>query len=73
MNRSILGRVAFSASVVLALGFGVREAMAAPGAQTQDRRPYCADQADCQATCERIYAGYDGIAICSTGHTCYCY
>ncbi len=48
MNRSILGRTAFSAAVALAMGFGVREALASPAAA--QARPFCADQADCQAT-----------------------
>jgi hypothetical protein len=69
--RSNHGRIALSAAVALALGFGVREAMASP-ASGQARRPYCSDQASCQSTCERLYPGYTGLAICSTGHTCYC-
>jgi hypothetical protein len=69
--RSNHGRIALSAAVALALGFGVREAIASPASE-QTRRPYCSDQASCLSICERMYPGYDGPAICSTGHTCYC-
>jgi hypothetical protein len=70
MNRSILGRTAFSAVVALAIGFGAREALAAPAAA--QARPYCEDQADCEATCELMYPDEPG-GVCSSGHTCYCY
>jgi hypothetical protein len=70
MNRSILGRTAFSAAVALAMGFGAREALASPAAA--QARPFCADQADCQATCEAMYPGYTGMGFCSSGRTCYC-
>jgi len=37
------------------------------------RRPYCADESDCQATCDRLYPGQEKFGVCSQGHTCYCY
>lgn len=63
-------RAAFGAAVALVLGFGAREAAAAAGAQA--RLPYCEDQADCQATCETMYPGYNKFGFCSSGNTCYC-
>jgi len=53
----------------LAIGFGAREAMASPAAA--QARPYCRDDAHCQATCERLYPGYDGFGFCAS-QTCYC-
>jgi hypothetical protein len=70
MRGSILGRAAFSAVVALALGFGVREAVASPAAA--QARPYCADDFDCEATCQELY-GPGATGICSSGRTCYCY
>jgi len=70
MNRSSLGRAAFSAMVALSIGFGVREAMASPAAARA--RPFCEDQADCEATCAALYPTKPG-GFCSSGHTCYCY
>ncbi|MEW5926394.1 MAG: hypothetical protein AB1941_02790 [Gemmatimonadota bacterium] len=70
MNRSILGRAAFSTALVLALGFGLQEAVASPPAEA--RRPYCEDQFDCEQTCELMY-GPGTPGVCSSGHTCYCY
>jgi hypothetical protein len=72
MKLSMIGRAAFAGVVALALGFGAREAAAAPEGQASARRPYCEDQADCQATCELMYPGYTKIGFCSSGHTCYC-
>ena len=69
MNRSILGRTVFAAAVALALGFGAREAVAAPAAEA--RRPYCSDDEHCQRICESIYSGYTGIGFCAS-QTCYC-
>jgi hypothetical protein len=69
MKRSMIGSAAFAAAVAVALGFGVRDAAAAPA---QARRPYCEDQADCQATCESMYPGYTGFGYCSGSHTCWC-
>lgn len=70
MKRSILGRAAFSAMVSLALGFGVREAVASPAAA--QARPYCEDDLDCEATCQLMH-GPGALGFCSSGHTCYCY
>lgn len=70
MKSSLLGRTAFSAVVALALGFGVREAVASPAPQAA--RPYCSDQLDCEATCEAMYGRPVG-AVCTSGHTCFCY
>lgn len=74
MTRSILGRAAFSTAVVLALGFGLQEAVASSPAvsSAEARRPYCEDQADCELTCEAKY-GPGTPGFCSSGHTCYCY
>jgi hypothetical protein len=72
MTRSTLGRTAFSAAVALALGFGVREAVAAPAA-SEARRPYCRDDIHCETICETMYPGQPVGAFCSSGHTCYCY
>ena len=71
MNRSILGRTAFSAAVALAIGFGAREALASPAAA--QARPYCRDEAHCQSICEAMYPGFDGWGECSSGNTCYCH
>ena len=70
MTRSMLGKAAFGAAVALALGIGVREAVAAP-ADGQTRRPFCHDEAHCQQICEQMYPGYDGFGFCAS-HTCYC-
>lgn len=66
-----LGRAAFGAAVAAALGFGARQAVAAPSEQA--RRPYCSDLPDCERTCEARYPGQPVGAFCSSGHTCYCY
>ena len=70
MNRSILGRTAFSAVVALAIGFGAREALAAPAAA--QALPSCRDQAECESICRARYPGFEGVAVCD-GHTCFCY
>lgn len=72
MKSSILGRTAFTAAVALALGFGVREAVAAPSAEAA-KRPYCRDDAHCQSICDSMYPGQEPAAFCSSGNTCYCY
>lgn len=71
MQRSNLGRMAFSAAVAVGLAFGAREVMASPAAAQM--RPYCEDDLDCQATCDRMYGVDTRIGICSSGHTCWCY
>lgn len=71
MTRSMLGRAAFSAAVALALGFGAREAAAAPEAAA--RRPYCEDQMDCENICREMYPDRITSGICSSSHTCWCY
>jgi hypothetical protein len=68
MNRSILGRAVFSAVVVLALGFGLQEAVASPA---EARRPYCADDWHCEEICQARY-GPNSTGYCSEGNTCYC-
>ncbi|HYW13458.1 MAG TPA: hypothetical protein VE871_15970 [Longimicrobium sp.] len=70
MKGSMLGRTAFSAVVALALGFGVREAVASPAAA--QARPYCEDDLACEATCQQMY-GPNAVGMCSSGNTCYCY
>jgi hypothetical protein len=72
MTRSTLARAVLSGTSALVIGFGARSLTASPATQTEGR-PYCSDQANCQATCERLYPGFDGVAVCSSGHTCYCY
>lgn len=74
MTRSILGRAAFSAAVVLALGFGVQEAAGlSPAASSAGaRRPYCEDQLDCEQLCEAWY-GPGTPGVCTSGHSCFCY
>ena len=69
MNRSILGRAAFSTAVVLALGFGLQEAVAS---SPTARRPACDDELACEAFCQSRYGPTAG-GYCSTGNTCYCY
>ena len=71
MNRSILGRAAFSAAVALALGFGARQAVAAPKAEAV--QPYCRDGAHCLEICTARHPGEEVWVECSAGHTCYCY
>lgn len=71
MTRSILGRAAFSAAVALSLGFGVREAVAAPAAD-RNAKPYCVDDPDCQSICESLYPGQAVVSDCSANHVCYC-
>jgi hypothetical protein len=73
MNRSKLGRAVFSAALALVFAFGAQQAMASPQHQDSGKRPYCEDEADCQATCDRLYPGQERVGICSEGHTCYCY
>lgn len=73
MNRSTLGRAVFGAAVALSLAFGTSAAFASTRPAETARRPYCEDQADCQATCDRLYPGQGKWGDCSTGHTCYCY
>jgi hypothetical protein len=70
MNRSI-SRTAFSAAVALALGFGVREAVAAP-ATSEARRPYCQDQLECESYCEARYPNQPVGAVCNS-NLCFCY
>lgn len=69
MRGSILGRAAFSAAVVLSLGFGAREAMARP-ATGVDRRIACTTDEECQSYCEIKYHTTDVRGICE-GH-CIC-
>ena len=71
MTRSMLIKAVLSGTSALVIGFGARSLTASPAPQTE-KRPYCSDQAHCQAICERLYPGFDGIADCSPGHTCYC-
>lgn len=71
MTRSILGRAAFAAAVAVALGFGARQAGAAPS-QDEARRPYCSSQLHCQSICDAMYPGQQPLGICSSGHACYC-
>lgn len=71
MTRSILARTAYSAAVVLALGFGVGEAVAwSPMSLAQ--RPYCDDNLDCVVICETLYPEQTTRPVCTPGHTCYC-
>lgn len=70
MTRSILGRAAFTAAVAVVLGFGVRQAAAAPAPGRAG--PYCADDADCQSKCEALYPGQQVVSDCSAAHICYC-
>lgn len=72
MNRSTLGRTAFSAAIALALGFGVREAVAAPAAK-EAARPYCSDDLHCESICQTLYPNQPVAGVCSDGNTCYCY
>ena len=72
MNRSMLAKAVLSGVSALAIGFGAQTLAASP-ATGAEGRPYCDDQEDCQTTCETMYPGFDGTAICSSGHTCYCY
>ncbi|MET0399782.1 MAG: hypothetical protein ABW277_23545 [Longimicrobiaceae bacterium] len=71
MNRSILGRAAFSAAVVLALGFGAREAFALSPALAAARPPVCHYNWECQDWCDRAYGPGTRVGVCDTG--CYCY
>lgn len=71
MTRSMLGRTAFAGVVALALGFGVREAAAAPGA-AREERPYCRDEQHCQDICDEAYPNQLPVGICSN-NTCWCY
>lgn len=73
MNRSRLGKAVFGAAVALSLAFGAREAFASTRPAETGRRPYCADDADCQATCDRLYPGQEKVGFCTDGHTCFCY
>lgn len=72
MNRSILGRAAFSTAVVLALGFGLQEAVASSPASPEARRPACQSDLECWETCQRLY-GPTADGYCSEGNTCYCF
>jgi hypothetical protein len=71
MKLSMIGRAAFAGAVALALGFGSREAAAAPEGQATARRPFCHNEEHCQAISEQIYPGYTGFGFCAS-HTCYC-
>jgi hypothetical protein len=71
MTRSMLGRTAFAGVVALALGFGVREAVAAPG-QAREDRPYCRDGQHCQEICDAAYPNSAPIGECYN-NTCWCY
>ena len=73
MNRSILGRAAFSTAVLLALGFGLQEAVASsPAASSAEaRRPYCEDQIECEQYCESRY-GPGTPGVCNS-NLCFCY
>lgn len=71
MQRSALARMAYTATIALALGFGAREVAAAPAAA--QARPYCEDSFDCQQTCDMMYGVDKTFGFCSSGNTCYCY
>jgi hypothetical protein len=71
MTRSILARTAYSAAVVLALGFGVREAVGRPLVSLA-QKPYCNDNLDCVVYCEALYPEQTTRPVCTPGHTCYC-
>ena len=71
MQRSTLRRTACAAAVALGLGFGVREVAAVPA--SEQARPYCEDDFDCQNTCDLIYGVDKRSGFCSDGNTCYCY
>jgi hypothetical protein len=71
MTRTMLGRTAFAVVVAVALGFGAREAAAAPGT-AREARPSCTDQQDCQNTCEEMYPDRNVMGLCDL-HTCWCY
>ena len=71
MTRTIFGRVAFSAAVALALGFGASQAVAATSGGTQGL--YCSDEGDCYNTCLREFPGREVLSICTFDNRCYCY
>ncbi|HSU18085.1 hypothetical protein [Longimicrobium sp.] len=73
MNRSMLSRATFSAVVVLALGFGVREAFASPPPKSSAavRTPYCYYNWECQNYCDAAYGPGTTVGICDSG--CHCY
>jgi hypothetical protein len=69
MRGSSLGKVAFSAAVVFAFGFGAREAVSKP-VTPADRRIACTTDEECQSYCEIKYHTTDVRGICE-GH-CIC-
>ncbi len=69
MHGSTLGKVGFSAAVVLALAFGAREAVSKP-VTTTDRAIACTTDEECQSYCEIKYHTLDVRGICE-GH-CIC-
>ncbi len=64
MTRLMIGRAAFSAAVVLALGFGVQAATAAPVANRGDL--VCFKTPDCVGYCP-----FGAVGRCVAGH-CEC-
>lgn len=64
MSRSILGRAALTAAVVLGLGFGLQEAVA-----SEAQRSDCTE--DCDQMCKEIY-GPGAIGLCGP-RGCYCF
>jgi hypothetical protein len=68
MGRSTLGKAGFAAAVVLALGFGAREAVSKPAPPTSAIA--CETDEECQSYCEFKYPGQNVRGIC-VGH-CVC-
>jgi hypothetical protein len=68
----MLGRAVFATTVALSFGFGAHEAFASVQRADTSRRPYCDDQADCQATCDGMYPGQGKVGYCNGSHLCYC-
>jgi hypothetical protein len=66
-GRRKLGRIAFSAAVAVALGFGATEAFAGPAEPTR-AGPYC-DLAACDSYCRSIGAEN---GFCSATRGCLC-
>ena len=61
----------FSLALVAALGFGARQAVAAPtGECGQGGQTTCSSQATCTAYCYRL-TGYEDSHVCHNG-CCYC-
>ena len=68
MRGSSLGRIGFLAAVVLALGFGAREAVSKPAPARSAIA--CETDEECQSYCEFKYPGQNVRGICE-GH-CIC-